>query len=580
MRKNLRFILFSMLAVVASAAYAERTVTLDFDNDYQQLFPTLAGVSSNESHDGDFTEMTMSSNVDGVTVMVSPEEDAKTPSRIWSASPRLRMYSGAFIVTSTAEVITKIEFTGHNTNFNLVPNDGTLEGKTWTGSSSYVIFAVTKNTQISSIVVTLGEGGQVTPGPGDDDEPSSILDDFKITSGQITDNGDQLLFDFVATSQSFGSEMKGRLDFAFENNICSSCVMTVNFPNAETATAAYQQMMEENKEGQAEVSVNGNVLTVVAKDEFIGYSKIVIKSMFKMTISPEDANGYGILDNPFTACMANVLAGNLEQGETTTEDYYVKGKIADIKYTFSEQYGTATFFISRDGSNDYTFQAYSVYYLENKPWVEGNTQIKVGDEVIICGKLTNYNGTPETASKKAYIYSLNGVTKNEMGEKPEPQPEEIDVFDALNFIAALEDGKTTSEEYLVKGIVTSIDEISTSYGNATFNLADNAADDASKQVTVFRAKGYNNEKITDENIIKVGDVVVVKGKLQKYVKNGVTKPEVSSCYIYSINGITGIESLVSADEQQPAVVYNLRGQRVDAAYKGIVIKNGRKILQR
>lgn len=557
-----------MLAVVASAAYAERTVTLDFDNDYQQLFPTLAGVSSgSDVHDGDFTETTMSSNVDGVMVMVSPEEDAKTPSRIWSASPRLRMYSGAFIVTSTAEVITKIEFTGHNTNFNLVPNDGTLEGKTWTGSSSYVIFAVTKNTQISSIVVTLGEGGQVTPGPGDDDEPSSILDDFKITSGQITDNGDQLLFDFVATSQSFGSEMKGRLDFAFENNICSSCVMTVNFPNAETATAAYQQMMEENKEGQAEVSVNGNVLTVVAKDEFIGFSKIVIKSMFKMTISPEDANGYGILDNPFTACMANVLAGSLEQGETTPEDYYVKGKIADIKYTFSEQYGTATFFISRDGSNDYTFQAYSVYYLENKPWVEGNTQIKVGDEVIICGKLTNYNGTPETASKKAYIYSLNGVTKNEMGEKPE----EIKSVTIAEFNAAAE---SSSVWYQLTGIVNNLKD-NDMYGN--FDLEDETG---SVYVYGVLSEKGGAKRLFQELVaakgIQNGSKLTIIGNRGSY--NG--KIEVTNAYFVSVdNSAAGISNSIATTETK-AVVYNLRGQRVDADYKGIVIKNGRKQVQK
>lgn len=557
-----------MLAVVASAAYAERTVTLDFDNDYQQLFPTLAGVSSgSDVHDGDFTEMTMSSNVDGVMVMVSPEEDAKTPSRIWSASPRLRMYSGAFIVTSTAEVITKIEFTGHNTNFNLVPNDGTLEGKTWTGSSSYVVFAVTKNTQISSIVVTLGEGGQVTPGPGDDDEPNSILDDFKITSGQITDNGDQVLFDFVATSQSFGSEMKGRLDFAFENNICSSCVMTVNFPNAETATAAYQQMMEENKEGQAEVSVNGNVLTVVSKDEFIGFSKIVIKSMFKMTISPEDANGYGILDYPFTACMANVLAGSLEQGETTPEDYYVKGKIADIKYTFSEQYGTATFFISRDGSNDYTFQAYSVYYLENKPWVEGNTQIKVGDEVIICGKLTNYNGTPETASKKAYIYSLNGVTKNEMGEKPE----EIKSVTIAEFNAAAE---SSSVWYQLTGIVNNLKD-NDMYGN--FDLEDETG---SVYVYGVLSEKGGAKRLFQELVaakgIQNGSKLTIIGNRGSY--NG--KIEVTNAYFVSVdNSAAGISNSIATTETK-AAVYNLRGQRVDAAYKGIVVKNGRKILQR
>lgn len=454
-------------------------------------------------------------------------------------------------------------FTGTGYTYEEEGNQGTWEGD----ASMVTLTAETAQVRATSIVVTLGEGGQVTPGPGDDDEPTSILDDFKITSGQITDNGDQVLFDFVATSQSFGSEMKGRLDLAFENNICSSCVMTVNFPNAETATAAYQQMLEENKEGQAEVSVNGNVLTVVSKDEFIGFSKIVIKSMFKLMISPEDASGYGILDYPFTACMANVLAGNLEQGETTTEDYYVKGKIADIKYTFSEQYGTATFFISRDGSNDYTFQAYSVYYLENKPWVEGNTQIKVGDEVIICGKLTNYNGTPETASKKAYIYSLNGVTKNEMGEKPE----EIKSVTIAEFNAAAE---SSSVWYQLTGIVNNLKD-NDMYGN--FDLEDETG---SVYVYGVLSEKGGAKRLFQELVaakgIQNGSKLTIIGNRGSY--NG--KIEVTNAYFVSVdNSAAGISNSIATTETK-AVVYNLRGQRVDADYKGIVIKNGRKILQR
>ena len=454
-------------------------------------------------------------------------------------------------------------FTGTGYTYEEEGNQGTWEGD----ASMVTLTAETAQVRATSIVVTLGEGGQVTPGPGDDDEPSSILDDFKITSGQITDNGNQLLFDFVATSQSFGSEMKGRLDFAFENNICSSCVMTVNFPNAETATAAYQQMLEENKEGQAEVSVNGNVLTVVSKDEFIGFSKIVIKSMFKLMISPEDASGYGILDYPFTACMANVFAGNLEQGDTTPEDYYVKGKIADIKYTFSEQYGTATFFISRDGSNDYTFQAYSVYYLENKPWVEGNTQIKVGDEVIICGKLTNYNGTPETASKKAYIYSLNGVTKNEMGEKPE----EIKSVTIAEFNAAAE---SSSVWYQLTGIVNNLKD-NDMYGN--FDLEDETG---SVYVYGVLSEKGGAKRLFQELVaakgIQNGSKLTIIGNRGSY--NG--KIEVTNAYFVSVdNSAAGISNSIATTETK-AAVYNLRGQRVDADYKGIVVKNGRKILQR
>ena len=121
--------------------------------------------------------------------------------------------------------------------------------------------------------------------------------------------------------------------------------------------------------------------------------------------------GSGTLDDPYNAAMAKKVASELAK-DAKSDVVYVAGKIASIKYTFSAAYGTATFDISDDGTtNVTTFTCYSVLYLGNRAWADGDTQVAVGDEVIICGKLTNYNGnTPETASKDAYIYSLNGVT--------------------------------------------------------------------------------------------------------------------------------------------------------------------------
>ena len=106
----------------------------------------------------------------------------------------------------------------------------------------------------------------------------------------------------------------------------------------------------------------------------------------------------------FFAQAYDIVAA-MEGGKTSDEDYYVKGKISSIKFTFSAQYGTATFNISDDGNTgSKDFIAYSCYYFGNQPWVEGNTQIKEGDEV-------NYQGnTPELASKKNYLVKLNSQT--------------------------------------------------------------------------------------------------------------------------------------------------------------------------
>lgn len=581
MKNFLHYSFVALMAMFMGNVFAQKTVTIDFDNDYQKLFPTLKGVSSgtgdNYVSDGDFTEATTSTPVDGVMVIVAPAEDATNPSRIWSGSPRLRMYSGAFTVLSTSLPITKIEFNA-GSKFNLTPTDGSLsEDRVFTGASMTAIFLVGGNTQIKSIVVTLGESGD----DPDDPDNKSLLQKFDFSSGTITDNGDQTVFEFAgqAAMGDTGEKMdvSGKMIFDFENEICTACKAFVTFPSEVIAALAeIEAKASADQEGYASVERDGATLTIVSSRDFLGYSRILIKSMLRILVGAE-AEGKGILDSPLSPSQANIYAGSLPNKNVTEYDVYIKGKVASILYPFDAEHGTATFFISIDGENNFTFECYSVYYLENKSWVDGNTQIKVGDEVIICGRLTNFNGTPETASKKAYIYSLNGVTKNEGGDSPDA-PKEITVAKALEIIAGLENGKKTSEEYIVKGIVTAVEEISTSYGNATFDIADTAGD--ATVLKVYRAKDAEGQNITDENIVKVGDVVVVQGLLQKYVKNDVITPEVAqNGKILTVNGqITGITIIKAAQAEAP--LYNLAGQRVDANYKGVVIKNGQKIIQK
>ena len=160
---------------------------------------------------------------------------------------------------------------------------------------------------------------------------------------------------------------------------------------------------------------NGSTITIIGnRGEY--NSKIEVMNAY---ISVDGGNGggntssTGTYDNPLTASQAYDLVAAMEKGKTSTEDYYVKGKISSIKYTFSADFGTATFNFSDDGTaNGKEFIAYSTYYFgSEQKWVEGNTQVQVGDEVIVCGKVVNYNGnTPEFASKKSYVVKINSQT--------------------------------------------------------------------------------------------------------------------------------------------------------------------------
>lgn len=126
--------------------------------------------------------------------------------------------------------------------------------------------------------------------------------------------------------------------------------------------------------------------------------------------------GDGTLENPFNAVAANNYASSLAAGDVSDKDVYIKGKIASIKENFTTQYGNASFYISDDGSNTNTFYVFRTLYLNNVKYTEG-TLPQVGDDVIICGKVTNYMGnTPETMQNQSYIYSL---TSNGGGETPD-----------------------------------------------------------------------------------------------------------------------------------------------------------------
>lgn len=137
----------------------------------------------------------------------------------------------------------------------------------------------------------------------------------------------------------------------------------------------------------------------------VSYTEGEVTKTAEFTITVNANNGDGTLTNPFN--LAGVKAYIDESG---SDDVYVKGKVSKINSAFDEEHGTGIFFISDDGTETAEdFEAYGIYFLGNKSWHEGNTQIAVGDDVILFGKVTKFNSTYETDNKKAYVYSLNGL---------------------------------------------------------------------------------------------------------------------------------------------------------------------------
>ncbi len=113
----------------------------------------------------------------------------------------------------------------------------------------------------------------------------------------------------------------------------------------------------------------------------------------------------------FNAAAANAEAAKLADKAVSDKQYYIKGKVAKIptdgNYGEGKYPKTANYYISEDGKDANTFYVYASKYLDNADYTSGDV-LKVGDEVVVYGNLTNYNGTYETAQNKSYLYSLNG----------------------------------------------------------------------------------------------------------------------------------------------------------------------------
>ena len=507
MKNYLRYSLMMALFLLCGSSYAGTNVKFDFDANGKDLFG-LPGESSSDAGDGDITEA-KTAIIDGVTLTVSQAAEGVTnPNRIWSKSPKLRMYSGLMMITApSGHNITGLTFDQGKWNDKNTADSGTLSSTGWEGNAPVVIINIAGNTQFKSITVTIdGEGGD-NP---DDPDSKSLLDKFDFTSGTITDNGDQTVFEFAGKAPMGETgekiDITGKMLFDFENNICTACKALVTFPSEVIAVLAEADAKANaDKDGFASVERDGATLTVVSSRDFLGYSRILIKAMLRMLIDAETA-GLGVLESPMSPSQANILAGSLDKDEVLDQDVYIKGKIANIKYEFSAQYGTATFFISADGKDEYTFQCYSVYTLENKPWVEGNTQIKVGDEVIICGKVTNFKGTtPETASKQAYIYSLNGKTKEEGSVTPDPDPQ-VTTATCAEVLAG-----TDGTVYRVTGKCVEI--ANTTYGNWYL-------EDATGKIYIYGTLDKEGNAGKNNSIdvwgIEVGDELTVEGERTTY----------------------------------------------------------------
>ena len=265
-----------------------------------------------------------------------------------------------------------------------------------------------------------------------------------------------------------------------------------------------------------------------------------------------DPAGSGTQADPYNVAAAIEFAEKLQVGEESQQDIYIKGKVASIRENYTAQYGNATFNISDDGTSKVTFTVYRALYLGNKKYTSGDL-LQEGDEVIVCGKVTNYNGTLETQQNKAFLYSLNGKSEGGGGGggstgTPKGSGTLDDPYNPAGAANAVKDLTWTSNDVYdttgdvyVKGKISRIADKGTfteggTYGNASFYISEDGTENG--EFYCYRILYLGNKKFeAGKTDIKVGDEVIICGQLMNY-RGNTPETVAGKAYLYSLNGNT------------------------------------------
>lgn len=279
--------------------------------------------------------------------------------------------------------------------------------------------------------------------------------------------------------------------------------------------------------------------------------------------------GSGTAEDPFNVVALDSLMDNEFDANAT---YYVKGVVSQVG-TFNESYGNITYYI-KDEEASTTFYVYRGLGLGGAKFTS-ESDIAIGDSVVVAGNVTIYNGTKEFVTNKSHIVYLNGKTASNSGTSTEASGTgtETDPYNVAAVLKLYENNSYDSnKEVYVKGIVAKVGSIDTgSYGNATYYISDDGT--STNDFEIFRGYYLNGDKFTSADQLKVGQTVVVCGKLTEYNS---TKEMAQGSKLVSIEGEgTSTESGSEAAGQITTSSFNL----TDAAEWGTqTLTDGTKII--
>lgn len=141
-----------------------------------------------------------------------------------------------------------------------------------------------------------------------------------------------------------------------------------------------------------------------------------------------------------------------------------------------------------------------------------------------AGEATITISAPANTSYRTEDVRIIGESGAEIVLRVAQGEDVIKTYTVREVIDLIKSGKAGGSPVLVKGIICKIDEISTSYGNATYYISDDGTMTGSYTADggdgnwfeVYRGYWLGGEKFTKGDEIAVGDKVTIKGTLTNY----------------------------------------------------------------
>lgn len=463
----------------------------------------------------------------------------------------IRVYKGGTFTVKgdNGQQITSMVMAGDGTKycgFNAASaGSGSWSGTTytWTGDANEVAFtAGAAQTRIKSVVITYTPaGGVVVTAPTISPEGGKYSEAQTVT---ITAEAGLRIF-YTLDGQTPTD------DTADGSSMAYSAPFTVD---KTTTVKAIAYDSDDNKSGVTTVS-------------------------YEIVEAIPGGEGDGTEADPYNA-VAAINAANMG----STADVYVKGIISEIKSIDTGNYGNAEYYISADGTATNQFYIYRGYGLGGVKFTSAD-DIKVGDRVVVNGKLTTYNGAPQLASGSKII-SINGEEPEPIvleGEGTETKPFTVEDVIKINPT----DTNTNTDypdKYWVKGYIVGAcnDQV---FADAIFGtegvtsktniVVAPTADctDINLCIPVQLPTGAVRDALNlVDNPTNIKGEVTVYGNILKYF----SVPGVKNTSDYKLVSAS-VDGIAIEENNAPVEYFNLQGVRVDNPANGLyIMRQGNK----